>query len=427
MKYRKRIIDNDLNSREQAFGGINIVGPKGCGKTRTAKERCKSIVEFQNEDKRDSLLYIAEISPSSLLNDKKPILFDEWQDAPKIWGTVRAACDNEDCFGEYYLTGSSSKYIDTPHSGTSRISTVEMLPMSLYESGESNGLISLSGLFNNQQTKIDGIKNSLDIPGLIYPACRGGWPKTLAIKSKEAKLLVAKDYFKQIFQEDISRIDHVKRNPDWARAILKSYARNAGTLVKKEVIYKDASSSTGMSEDTFDIYVDKLKQLYVIDDIEAWYPQIRSEKALRSPLKRMFIDPSIAIAALGVSPSYFIHNLDTFGHIFESLVFRDLKIYSSSFGGTLSHYHDAYGLEVDGVLHLEDGRYALVEIKLGGQRIQSGIDNELKICRLIKEANEKGKGLKIPEPSFLMVVTGTEYAYRSREGVFVVPIGCLKD
>lgn len=427
MEYIKRILDKDLDLREQAFGGINIIGPKGAGKTRTAKERCKTVIAFQDEDKRKSYLDMAEVNPSAFLSFPRPILFDEWQDAPSIWGVVRSACDDEDCFGQFYLTGSSAKKVKTNHSGTSRISTVEMMPMSLFESGDSNGKISLSQLFENPDCSIDGIKSNLNMNRLLFSACRGGWPKTLAIRNDNAKLLVARDYFKQIYMEDISRIDNVQRNPDWAKAILISYARNIGTLVKKKVLLQDVSVNTGMSENTFDDYVKKLKELYVLEDVEAWTPQIRSEKSLRSPLKRMFVDPSIAIAAMGVGPEYFLKDFDYFGHIFECLVFRDLKVYSSALSGTLSHYHDAFDLEVDGVVHIADGRYALIEIKLGGSQIQKGIDNLLKVKSLIQEANKREGRLKIPEPTLMMVITGTEFAYTSKEGVKIVPIGCLRD
>ena len=427
MDYLKRIIDKEIDIKIGAFGAIQLVGPKGCGKTRTASERCQTIIEFQNEDERRDLLDIAATKPSILLSRNKPILLDEWQDAPQMWGAVRNACDKEDLFGAFYLTGSTSKPIDTPHTGTLRISTIEMLPMSLYESKESNGKISLTDLFNNPKFDVTGIESDLTIEELLFACCRGGWPRSLIAKNKASALSVAKDAYKQIRYKDMTSIDGVKRNPDWVDAILKSYARNIATLSKKNVLVRDVISNLSISEDTYDTYVEKLKELYVITDVNAWCPQIRSEKSLRAPKKRMFVDPSIAVAALGVNPDYFLNDFDMFGHIFESLVYRDLLAYSSALGGKFEHYHDKYDLEVDGVLHLEDGRYALIEIKLGLNHIQDGIDNLLKIKKLIKEANMTKKHLPIREPDLLLIITGGKYAKETIDGVKIIPIGCLKD
>ena len=426
MKYIKRIIDKDLDLRVKAFGAISIVGPKGCGKTRTAKERCNTIIEFEDEEKRDGYISVAENLPSLFLKNKTPILFDEWQDAPKIWGTIRKECDDNDHFGDYFLTGSSTKKINTAHSGTARISEIEMLPTSLYELGKSNGSISVKELFDNPNMKIEA-KSDLRIEELIKVTCTGGWPRTLAIKDDDAKLLFVKDYFNQICKEDICRVDGTKRNPEITKAILKSYARNIGTLCKMDNIYKDVNSTNQIAESTFYEYIEKLKQLYVIKDYEAWCPQIRSEKSLRAPRKHMFIDPSIAIAALDLSPSYFYNDLDLFGHVFESLVYRDLTVYSAGLRGVFSHYHDKYDLEVDGVLHLQDGRYALIEIKLGTSSIKAGEKNLLKIRDLIKQRNQKKDVLPIREPDLMIIITGGEYAYSLESGVKIIPIGCLKD
>ncbi len=426
MKYVRRIIDQDLDLRVKAFGGINIVGPKGCGKTSTAKERCKTFIEFEDEDKRKGYLEVANTMPSLFLDYPLPILFDEWQDAPSVWGLVRKTSDDTNCFGTFFLTGSSAKKVNTPHSGTTRISTVEMYPMSLYESGESNGKISLKELFDNPGKEISAI-SPLTLPDLIKATCRGGWPRTLQIKDEAAKMLIAKDYFYQVVNEDISRIDGVKRDPEYTKAILKSYARNIGTLSKKNVLLEDSARSLGFSEDTFDRYVEKLKELYIIKDYDAWNPQIRSEKSLRSPKKHMFIDPSLAIAALEISPLYFSQDLDLFGHIFESLVYRDLTVYSQALHGSLSHYHDMFDLEVDSVLHLGDGRYALIEIKLGTKDIQKGESNLLEVERLIKESNKSHDSLKMRLPDLKIIITAGEFAYTLPSGVKVIPIGCLKD
>ncbi|MCI1734123.1 MAG: DUF4143 domain-containing protein [Bacilli bacterium] len=426
MDYKKRIIDQDLDLRTQAFGAIQLVGPKGCGKTRTAKERCRSVIAFQDEDRRDSYLKLASSEPSAFFAFPKPILFDEWQDAPKIWGAVRQSCDdNEDEHGAYFLTGSTSKKVLTPHTGTQRISTVEMQPMSLFETDESNGSISLRKLFEGTES-VAGKESPLTVSELFYAASRGGWPKTLSIANPSAKLLIAKDAYKQIYSKDISSIDGVERNPEITKAILKSYARNIGTLCKKNVLYQDAASYYSLSEPTFDDYVEKLKELFVIKDVDAWCPQIRSEKSLRAPKKHLFVDPSIAIAALGLSPDYFLSDFDLFGHIFEALVFRDMLVYSSALGGSFEHYHDRFNLEVDGVLHLEDGRYALTEIKLGSREIEDGVNNLLTLKGLIQKANAEKKGLTIREPDLLLVITGGKLAYEEK-GVKIIPIGCLKD
>ena len=425
-KYIKRIIDKEIDKRIKAFGAIQIVGPKGCGKTRTAKERCKTIIEFEDEDNRKNYLSIADYKPSSLLEFETPILFDEWQDAPSLWGTIRKECDDNLHFGSYFLTGSSAKIVDTPHSGTGRISTIEMLPMSLYETGDSNGLISLNDLFENSALDVSGIKSDLTFEKLLFTCNRGGWPRILDINDEKSQLLIAQDYYNQIINVDISKIDGVKRNSEITKSILKSYARNIGTLCKKSKIYSDINSNYNVSNITIDTYIEKLKELFVIYDIDAWSPQIRSPKSLRAFKKHMFVDPSIALSALEVEQNYFYSDFDLFGHVFESLVFRDLRVYASSLNGVLSHYHDAFDLEVDGVLHLRNGKYALIEIKLGNKDIDKGIKNLHKVVDLIKENNKNKDKLHIPEPNLLLIITASNIAYE-KDGVKIIPIGCLKD
>ena len=428
MEYIRRSIDKKIDKLVEAFDAICIVGPKGCGKTRTAKERCKTIIEFENEDKREGYLQVANSSPSLLLENPKPILFDEWQDAPKIWGTIRKACDDTDETGEYFLTGSTSAKVDVPHTGTGRISTISMFPMTLYESGESNGSISLSELINNENYKIDGKKSNLDIKTLIYTACRGGWPKALSLKSDEAKLEIARDYFNQIHTKDISSIDGVKRRSDITRTLLLSYARNIATTVKTSSIIADVKANFNVSDSLIYDYMDALKRLYVIKDIDAWMPQIRSKTAIRSAKKRIFIDPSIAIAALGLSPEYFYNDFDLFGHIFENLVIRDLLSFASSNNDQILHYRDDYGLEVDAVYRQANGKYALIEIKTGTDKIRDAEKNLLKFKNLIKEYNEKKPELPYREVDQLIIICGTaDMAYTLESGVKVVPIGCLKD
>lgn len=426
MEYIRRIIDSKLDSLVKAFGAVSVVGPKGCGKTRTTKERCNTVIDFEDKTNRDGYMSVADASPNLFLNNKMPILFDEWEDASKIWGMLRKECDDNDHFGDFFLTRSTSKELDVSHSGIGRIAEIEMFPMTLYEMGKSNGSISLKELFDNPDMKI-GSRTDLKIKDLIELVCFGGWPATLGINSEKGKLLYVKRYLKQICDEDISKIDNRKRNPKVAKAILYSYASKTGTICKMNEIYKLAKKIYPMSEPTFYDYIEKLKQLYVIKDYEAWCPQIRSEKSLRAPKKHMFIDPSIAIAALDLSPSYFYNDLDLFGHIFESLVYRDLTVYSAGLRGVFSHYHDKYDLEVDGVLHLQDGRYALIEIKLGSSGIKAGEKNLLKIMDLIKERNQKKDALPIREPDLMIIITGGEYAYSLESGVKVIPIGCLKD
>ncbi len=425
MKYIKRVIDKTIDIYAKAFGAIQLKGPKGCGKSRTARERSKTEIAFEDPEKRKNLLEIANINPKSFLKYEMPILFDEWQDAPTIWDMLRYECDINRHFGSFYLTGSSSKNVETSHTGTGRIATIEMLPMSLYETKESNGLISLKELFNNPALNIDGLRSNLTIDDLKFAICRGGWPLSLDVYDKDSQLTIALSYFNQIVSTDISKIDGVKKDKSLAIKILQSYARNIGTLVKKKTIYQDVQSTMNYSADTIDSYIDKLKELYIIEDISAWFPQIRSRKSLRMSKKRMFIDPSIACAALGLNPDYFDTDYDLLGHIFESLVFRDLKVYSSAINGEMSHYHDAFDLEVDGVLHLRDGRYALIEIKLGGKGIDDGIKNLKKVKELIIEANRKNE-VQIRVPDLMMIIYAGEFAY-TKDDIKIIPIGCLKD
>ncbi len=426
MDYKKRIADKILEEKLESFGGTLIVGPKGCGKTTTAKHYAKSFIEFQDEEQRDKYLSVAEHSPSKLLIGDKPRLFDEWQDAPKIWGTIRKSIDDEQKTGLYILTGSSSKNIKTPHTGTMRISTMKMLPFSLYESGESNGTVSLIELFNSP-SQFEGCISYLTIDGLINAICRGGWPSSFKIKNDRFKLNVAKDLFYQTAHVDISNIDDIKRNPIWTETILKSYARNICTLSTDKTIFKDVIANCDMSERSFNEYLSALERLYIIDDVDAWCPAIRSKTIIRAGKKKNFIDPSIAVAALGISPEYFNRDFKTLGFLFESLVIRDLKIYSSYYGGKVSYYHDRYGLEADCVLHLNDGRYALIEVKLGENEVDSAAKHLNKIEELVVEYNKGEKQCPLRLPDLKIVITGTEYGYKRDDGVLVIPIGCLKD
>ncbi len=425
--YKKRIIDELIDERIEVFGALNIVGPKGCGKTETASQRCNTIIAFQNEDERENLLKIANTLPSNFVNNPKPILFDEWQDAPKVWGMVRSYCDDHpEELGSFYLTGSSSKNIALPHTGTLRIAQLQMRPMSLYETGESNGQISLMQLFDNPSS-FAGCQSDSTLDDIIFALCRGGWPKYLYAKTKKGELLVPKELFEQTYKTDISNIDSTTRNPEIAKLILRSYTRNLCTLADNRIIIGDVNANHPISETTYYDYIGALKKLYIIDDLDAWCPAIRSKTAIRSGVKRNFVDPSLAVAALGVSPEYFAKDFKTLGFLFESLCIRDLKVYSSSMSGIVSYYHDRYGLEADGVLHLEDGRYALLEFKLGENEVAEGSSHLCEIENLIKEYNKKEKQFPLRVPDLKIVITGTKYGYKDENGVFVIPIGCLKD
>ena len=428
-EYLHRIVDDELKLRLEAFGATLIVGPKWCGKTTTAEEKANSVLKMQDPDMREGYLVTARTKPSLLLKGDNPRLIDEWQEAPVIWDAVRTAVDDRQEEGLFILTGSTSvddKQIH--HTGTGRISRLRMTTMSLYESKESNGMISLGSLFDDPQTDIDGIMSDMKVEDLIFAACRGGWPSALRKKSREAKLIVAKDYFRNVCESDISTVDGVSRNPVMAELVMKSYARNISTLAKKSVIFKDVSANAdSISRSTFDGYLNALERLFVIEDIDAWCPAIRSATTIRSGRKRGFADPSIAVAALGLGPDYLEKDLKTFGFIFECMCIRDLRVYSQAMGGNLSYYHDRYGLEADAVLHIADGRYALIEFKLGSAEIEEGAKHLLKIKELVKAYNQKEKQVPLREPDLLMIITGGNIAYTREDGVKIVPIACLKN
>lgn len=424
MDYLKRVADDQLALKMEAFGAALILGPKGCGKTTTGKQFAKSFVEFQDEDQRENLLLIANTKPSELLKGEKPILFDEWQDAPKIWGAIRKDVDDTGEVGQYILTGSSAAVVDTPHTGTLRISRMKMYPMSLCESGESNGTVSLAKLFENPAA-FESCSSDLTVDGIKFVICRGGWPGSLRGKTERAQLAVARDLFQQTCEVDISKVDNIKRNPVWANTILKSYSRNLCTLAETKTIIGDVTATCALSRQTYFDYVSGFEKLMIIEDVDAWNPVIRSKTSIRSSKKRNFIDPSIAAAALNVSPDYFSKDYKTLGFLFESLCMRDLKVYSSANGGRLSYYHDRFNLEADAVLHLEDGRYALIEFKLGQSEIEEAAHHLCKIERLITEYNKKEAQVPLRLPDLKIIITGTKYGYVRPDGVYVIPIGCL--
>ena len=425
MEYLPRIADASLQERLEAFGAILIEGPKWTGKTTTAMQHAKSIIKMQDPDKADEYLETAATMPSLLLKGEKPRLIDEWQDAPKIWDAVRLAVDNSGGFpGQYILTGSNTvDKTNIRHTGTGRITRMKMYPMSLWESKDSSGNVSVRELFYNPSYDIDGATSKLDIPELIRVACRGGWPVTLQMKEK-ACMMIAKDYVNSVCNNDISAVDGRQRNPKIAKQLLKSYARNISTVTKKASILADitASGDISLTMNTFDDYVEALEKLFVIQDIDAWCPAIRSKTAIRSAPKRSFTDPSIAVAALGQSAESLELQLKTFGFIFEQMCIRDLRVYADALEGTVYHYRDKSGLECDSVIHLRDGRYGLIEIKLGGD---DNIEHGAKTLKKLKDTIDTDR---MKEPSFMMVLVGKgKYAYRRDDGVYVVPITCLKD
>lgn len=429
MEYLNRIADVQLKERLNAFGAVLIEGPKWCGKTTTAEQAAASVIKMQDTSMREQYLATAAANPNLLLAGKNPRLVDEWQDAPVLWDAVRTLVDERGEEGLFILTGSNTvDKLKILHSGNGRISQMEMLPMSLWESKESNGMISLNDLFDNPNINIEAISD-VDIEQLVFVACRGGWPASLRLRDDKSKLMVAKNYFKTVCKEDISRVDGVSRDEKLTRMILRSYARNISTLAKKTTLLADVSASEEIecSVNTFTSYVNALEKLFVIQDIDAWCPAVRSKDVIRSTPKRAFCDPSIAVAALQLSSDALLTQLKTFGFLFEQLCIRDLKAYTSDIDSHVSYYRDRYGLEADVVLHRGDGKYALVECKLGSNEIEEGAKHLLELKRLIVEHNKAEKQNPIREPDLMMIVTGGKYGYRRQDGVYVVPIACLKD
>ncbi|MBR5758058.1 MAG: ATP-binding protein [Thermoguttaceae bacterium] len=426
--YIPRICDEELLLKLEAFGAVHVVGPKWCGKTTTAKRFAKSFIEMQDPDKRDTYLETAKVKPSNLLVGDNPRLIDEWQIAPNLWDAVRVSVDRRNEDDLYILTSSNSiDRSEIMHTGTGRIDTLVMYPMSLFESGESNGTVSLKELFNTGELPEGECVSQLSVDDLIFAACRGGWPSSLRKKSKKARLLVAQSYFEGLCREDVSNMDGVSRDETATRLILRSYARNVSTLASNRSIIRDVNANYEIGDTTFYEYVKALKKLYVIQDVEAWSPAIRSKSSIQASDKKEFVDPSLVVAALGVEPEYFNLDLKTFGFIFETLCIRDLKIYSNALGGRVSYYRDRYGLEADAVLHLRDGRYALIEFKLGSADVDEGARHLLEIERLVAAYNEKEKQVRLRAPDLKIVITGTEYGYRRPDGVFVIPIGTLRN
>lgn len=423
VKYKHRIADRILERKVLGKGAVLIEGPKWCGKTTTAKQLSKSILDLGDSSVLMQSSQLIEISPKALLEGKTPRLIDEWQALPTIWDCIRSEVDRRGEPSQFILTGSSvlPEAEETIHSGTGRFAYIKMRTMSLYESGESTGSISLSDLFEGKSFEV--LQNEIDIDELAYLICRGGWPWATLIP-KEVALDQAFDYVDSVVQKDIQRVDKIKRSPDRARLLLRSYARNISQQISYATIRKDmlANDASTLDEDTVADYVKALKKLFVIEDLAAWNPNIRSKAAIRTSDTRHFVDPSIGTAALRLGPKDLINDLQSFGLFFEDLVVRDLRVYAEALDGELYHYRDSSGLECDTVLHRRNGSYALLEVKIGGEnRINEGAANLLALANNI-DTN------KMSAPSFMAVIIGVgKYAYQRKDGVYVIPIGCLKD
>ena len=422
--YRPRITDDILARKLKGKGAVLIQGPKWCGKTTTAEQMAKSILYMTKPEDISANLTAADIEPSKLLKGETPRLIDEWQIAPKLWDAVRFEVDHRSSLGQFILTGSAVPP-DTDeifHSGTGRFAWIKMRPMTLFESGESSGEVSLREMFNHPEKLLAENKiESLD--KLAFLICRGGWPGAIDMEDDIA-LDQAFDYFDAIVNTDISRVDNVQRDPERTKRLMKSYSRHQGTQTAYTVLRDDilANDAETLTEDTVYAYTNALRKIFVIEDMPAWNPNLRSKTAIRTSNTRYFIDPSIATASLGLGPDDLVKDLNTMGLFFETLCVRDLRVYTESLDGQVYHYRDKSRLECDAVVHLRNGSFGLVEIKLGGDRlIEEG-------AQALKKFSAKIDSDKMKEPSFLMVLTGTgKFAYRREDGVYVVPVGSLKN
>ncbi|MDO5572473.1 MAG: DUF4143 domain-containing protein [bacterium] len=421
--YKKRIADDILKRKLKGKGAVLIEGPKWCGKTTTAEQIATSLLYMDDPEKKEQNITMSELNPKRLLQGAVPRLIDEWQLAPKLWDAIRFEVDHRDELGQFVLTGSAvpASTKEITHSGTGRFTWLTMRPMSLYESGESTGEVSLKDLFDGI-TKIDGNSN-IDINRLAFMVCRGGWPQAIDMQDDIA-LDQAMDYYDAVVHSDINRADNIQKNPERVRRLMRSYARNQGGQVPNTVIAQDISANdeAPMNEDTVASYINALRKIFVIEDMPAWNPNLRSKTAIRSSDTRYYIDPSIAVAALGIGPNDLLNDLKIFGLLFETLCVRDLRVFAGALNGEVYHYRDKDGLECDAVIHLRNGEYGLIEIKLGGDKL---IEEGAKSLKTMRAKIDTGK---MKAPSFLMVLTGSgDYAYCRHDHVFVVPIGCLRD
>ena len=421
--YRKRIADGLLQKKLQSKGAVLIEGPKWCGKTTTAEQAAASILYMDEPSRIRQNLIMADTDPEALLEGVNPRLIDEWQLAPKLWDTVRFSVDHKRSFGLYILTGSAvpANTEEIHHTGTGRFSWLRMRPMSLYESGESSGDISLSELFDAPDTVVRGTAD-LTLKKIAFLICRGGWPMALDVPDDIA-LQQAIDYYDAVVNEDISRVDGIRKDNVYTKRLMRSYARNQGGQVSIDTIVGDLSTNEGADScsKTASNYIKALKKIFVIEDMEAWNPNLRSKTAIRTSDTRYYVDPSIAAAALGIGPGDLYEDLETMGLMFETLAVRDLRVYADALDATVYHYRDKSGLECDAVLQLRNGSYGLIEIKLGGDKlIEEGAAS-------LKKLAEKIDTDKMKAPSFLMILTANgNAAYRRTDGIIVAPIGTLK-
>ena len=422
-EYKKRIADKQLKYRREEVGAVLIEGPKWCGKTTTAEQQAKSVLYMADPDNQKSYIEMADLRIKMLLKGDNPRLIDEWQIIPQIWDAIRFDVDHRGEEGLYVLTGSAvpASTENIHHTGTGRFAWITMRTMTLWESGESTGEVSLAELFRGNPD-IAGF-NKLKIEDIAYVVCRGGWPSSVS-KNRRAALRQAYDYYDAVVKTDISRVDEVSRNSERTKLLLRSYARSQGGQVSIGAIRQDmmANDDETLADKTVQSYIGALKKIFVIEDMPAWNPNLRSKTAIRSADTRYFVDPSIAVAALGLGPEDLVNDLETFGLLFETLCVRDLRVYADALDGMVYHYRDKNGLECDAVIHLRNGAYGLVEIKLGGAAaIEKGASTLMELASKIDTT-------KMKVPAFLMVLTAVgDYAYQRKDGIYVVPVGCLKD
>ena len=421
--YRKRIADDVLARKLEGKGAVLIEGPKWCGKTTTAEQIAASVLYMDEPERKAQNIAMSELNPKRLLTGAVPRLIDEWQLAPKLWDAIRFEVDHRGEPGQFVLTGSAvpAETKEITHSGTGRFTWLTMRPMSLYESGDSSGEVSLRALFDGV-VEVDGA-STLDIDRLAFLVCRGGWPQAVDMRD-EVALDQAMDYYDAVVRSDINRADDVQKNPEKVRRLMRSYARNQGSQIPNTVLAQDvaANDEAPLSDETVASYIAALRRIFVVEDMPAWNPNLRSKTAIRSSDTRYYIDPSIAAAALGIGPNDLVNDLKTFGFLFETLCIRDLRVFADALNGAVYHYRDKDGQECDAVVHLRNGKYGLIEIKLGGDKLIEDGAESLKTMAVKIDTD------KMQAPSFLMVLTGVgDYAYRRRDGVYVVPVGCLKN
>jgi predicted AAA+ superfamily ATPase len=427
MEYIKRIIDSTIELKLQVTGGVVIKGPKWCGKTTTAKQFAGSVLDLQSTKTLEKNKQIAENDISLLLEGASPRLIDEWQVIRQIWNAVRTDIDERNEPGLYILTGSTTPVDDKSlHTGIGRMSFVEMKPMTLFESGESSGSVSLKNILDGT-AEVHGQKSDISYQRLAYLTCRGGWPSAMG-KSENIALEIAKEYVNGLCATDISGVDDKNRNPILTRFLLRAYARHVSTIDSDITLYDDVRALYGdITDQTLIDYVGALKRLYVLDEVTSWNPNLRSKTSIRTSPKKSFVDPSIGIAALDVSPKQLALDPETFGLFFENLVNRDLSVYANRIGGHVRHYRDRSGLECDHVIHFNNGKYGLVQTKLGSGQTEQGTQKLRELRDLIRARNAESGKVMVTEPSFYMVINGGETAFTTNDGIYVVPIGCLRD